>query len=112
MDPQQFVESHFVEYDIWLNKTTGPMLRLVEMDSWSKLIFHRNVSKICLELVENIKHLSRKKRKASFWPILYSGILLEIPVFIEAASLILAIDCCNLRYMFVRSMHIAGRLLQ
>ena len=22
-DPRQFVERHFVEYDIWLNKTTG-----------------------------------------------------------------------------------------
>ena len=34
--------------------------RLVEMDSWSKLIFRRNVSKICLKLVEHIKDLSRK----------------------------------------------------
>ena len=31
------------------------------MDSWSNLTFRRNVSKICLKLVENIKHLSRKK---------------------------------------------------
>ena len=63
MDPRQFVERHFVENDIWSNKTTGRMLRLVEMDSWSKLIFRRNVPKSCLKLVESIKHLPRKKKQ-------------------------------------------------
>ena len=31
------------------------------MDSWSKPRFRRNVSKTCLKMVENIKHLSSKK---------------------------------------------------
>ena len=35
------------------------------MDSWSTLIFRRNMSKICLKLVEYINHLSRKKRKGN-----------------------------------------------
>ena len=64
-DPRRFVERHFVEYDIWSNNTTGRMKRLVEMDSWSKLIFRRNMFYICLKLVENIKHLRRKKRKGN-----------------------------------------------
>ena len=47
------------------NTTFGRIRQLVEcnlfveMDSWSKLTFRRNVSK----LVENIKHLSRKKNR-------------------------------------------------
>ena len=73
------------------------------MDSRSKLIFRRNVSKICLKLVENIKHLSRKKWKGNNFILNSAGSSLANSVFrifagascvLEVASLILTIDCC------------------
>ena len=95
------------------------------MDSWSKHIFRRNVSKIC-RLVENIKHFSKKKKKKN---------LRETNNFIlnsagKSLAYSLVTDFCwsflcfgggisypghrllhfNLRY--VRSMHIVGCLLQ
>ena len=68
------------------------------MDSWSKLIFRRNVSKICLKLVENIKHLSRKKREGNNFKSLANslfGMFAGVSCVLEVASLILAIDCCT-----------------
>ena len=74
------------------------------MDIWSKLIFHRNVSKICLKLVESIKDLSRKKLKGNIFILNSAGKSLAYSLFrifagascvLEAASLILAIDFCT-----------------
>ena len=89
------------------------------MDSWSKLIFHRNVSKICLKLAENIKHLSRKNGRETtlFW--IQEAKFLANSLFRIFGWSFLCFGGCfsypghwllyfNLRY--VRSMHIVACL--
>ena len=72
------------------------------MDSWSKLIFRRNVSKICLSKISNI--YQEKKREGNNFILNSAGKSLANSLFrifagvscvLEAASLILAIDCCT-----------------
>ena len=72
------------------------------MDSWSKLIFPRNVSKICLKLSKISNIYQEKKRKGNNFNLNSAGSSLANSVFrifagascvLEAASLILTIDC-------------------
>ena len=70
------------------------------MDSWSKLIFRRNVSKVCLKVVENIKIYQEKKEgKQLYFEFSRQGFgqffiqdFAGVSWHLEAASLILALS--------------------
>ena len=91
--PRQLVERHFgrirhlVELDNW-----STVHSLVEMDSWSNLFFHRNVSKNLSKTGRKYQTFIKKKTANSLFRIL-DGASFGASCVLEAASLILAIEC-------------------